>query len=103
MKQRAFSLHPRAKQDYRSIWLLVAKRDGEERADKLLSRIEAFCRSLGEFPDIGTCHDERFPGLRSVGIPGLKSAAVLFFVGTDRIVVLRVGYLGRDVWSNLKI
>lgn len=103
MKQREFSLHPRAKRDYRSIWLLVAKRDGEERADKLLSRIEAFCRSLREFSDIGTRHDERLPGLRSVGIPGLKSAAVLFFVTTDRIVVLRVSYLGQDVWTDLNL
>ena len=103
MKQRAFSLHPRAKQDYRSIWRLVAQKDGEARADSLLSRIEAFCRSLGEFSDIGTRHDERFRGLRSVGIPGLKSVVVLFFIGKDHVVVLRVGYLGKDVWSDLKL
>lgn len=103
MKERDFSLHPRAKQDYRSLWLLVTHRDGEERADKVLSRIEAFCLSLGEFADIGTRHDERFPGLRSVGIPGLKSAAVLFFVDGKRVVVLRVGYLGQDIWSDIEL
>jgi len=73
----------------------VTQRDGEERADKVLSRIEAFCRSLEEFADIGTRHDERFAGLRSVGIPGLKSAAVLFWVGDGRVVVLRWAISGR--------
>lgn len=53
MMRREFALHPVAKQDLVDAWLLVYRNDGEERADKLTARIEAFIRSLPEFPFIG--------------------------------------------------
>lgn len=102
MKRRVFVLHPAARTDLLQIWKLVADNDGDERADGVLGRIEAFMRSLEEFSDIGTRHDDRRPGLRSCGVPGLKTASILFVVTAERVTVVRVGYLGRNVWVGLQ-
>jgi len=101
MKQRRFSLHDAAQNDVLEIWELIARRDGSDRADAVHARIEAFCRSLREFAEIGTRYDERRPGLRSTGIPGLRSVTVMFQVDADTVTVLRIGYLGRNVFENL--
>lgn len=101
MKRRKFSLDSIARRDLKEIWLLIANRDGAERADSVVTRMRAFCLSLHEFAAIGTRHDDCRPGLRSVGIPGLKSATILFRVTDDAVVVIGVGYLGRDVWARL--
>jgi len=82
-------------------WLLVAQNDGRERADALAARIEAFCLGLSEFAEIGTRHDERFKGLRSVGVPGLRSVTLLFVVRSDVVTVIRIGYLGQNVWRDI--
>jgi plasmid stabilization system protein ParE len=101
MKPRHFTLHVAAQADLADAWQLVALNDGTERADAVYARMEAFCRSLGEFAEIGTRHDHRLPGLRSVGIPSLRRATVLFRVTADTVTVLRIGYLGRNVWDHL--
>lgn len=101
MKPRVLVFHPAARADLGRAWLLVAQNDGEERAHALFARLEAFCMLLGEFADIGTRHDDRYPGLRSVGVPGLRSATVLFLVRPDVVTVIRTGYLGQNVWQDL--
>lgn len=101
MKRRVFALHPAARTDLLQIWQLIADNDGDERADGVLGRIEAFVRSLEEFADIGTRHDDRLSGLRSCGVPGLRTALVLFVVTAARVTVVRVGYLGRNVWVGV--
>lgn len=101
MKTRSFRLSKDARGDLVDIWHLIYKRDGVERAEGVYARIEAFCRSLGEFAEIGTRHDDRRPGLRTVGIPGLRTVTVLFLVQPERVTVLRIGYLGRDVWAGI--
>ena len=101
MKPRSFRFHKDARADLVDTWRLIYIHDGAERADGLYARIEAFCRSLGEFAEIGTRHDDRRPGLRSVGIPGLRTVTILFLVQSDRVTVLRIGYLGRDVWVGV--
>lgn len=101
MTPRAFALAAGAVQDLQEVWLLVASRDGAERADRLVAKIEAFCLRLADVPNIGTRHDERYPGLRSVGVVGLRKAMVQFTATAERVTVLRVGYLGRNVWAEL--
>jgi hypothetical protein len=39
------------------------------------------------------------PRLR--GIPRLERGSVLFLVGEARVTVMRVGYLGKDIWSGI--
>lgn len=99
--QRILALHPDAQTDLVDVWELVRRNDGAQRADKVLARIEVFLRRLEEFPHIGSRHEEQRPGLRSCGVPGLKGAVVVFQVTTRHTVVLRVGYLGRDVVNAL--
>ena len=101
MKRRAFVLHDAAKEDLVAAWRLVAANDGPDRANAVYARMEAFCRSLADFADIGTRHDERRPGLRSVGIPGLRRASGQFLVSDATVIVLRIGYLGRNVTQGL--
>lgn len=101
MKARVLVFEPSARTDMGRAWLLVAQNDGEERADAVLARMEAFCRSLVEFAEIGTRHDEHYKGLRTVSVPGLRKATVLFLVKSDSVIVIRVGYLGQNVWQNL--
>ena len=101
MKQRRLVFQPAAQADILDIWELVAANDGPARADSVLRKIEALCRSLATMPAIGTRHDDRYPGLRSTGVPGLRRASVIFQVGETTVVVLRVGYLGRDVFAAI--
>ena len=101
MKRREFAFDPLARRDIKDAWRLVHRRDGSGRADGVVARIEAFCRSLGEFSDIGTRHDDFRSGLRSTGVHGLKTAAVYFVVAGDKVTVVGVSYLGREVWTRV--
>lgn len=102
MTSRIFLFHPDAKADMLDIWRLVCRRDGDTRADALCERIEAFCRRLAYFAVMGTKHDDVRPGLRSVGIPGLRRVSILFLVQPERLTIIRIGYLGRNVWEGLR-
>src|SRR4051812_6325585 len=101
MKRRMLRFSREATGDMADAWQRVFVADGEQRADKVFGIMEGFCRSLAEFAEIGTKHDKRMPGLRSTGIPLLKKGSVLFVIGEEQVVVLRVGYLGKDVWSDI--
>ena len=103
MKERELLLAADAVEDLDDVAELIERADGPERADAVVRRIESFCRTLAEFSAIGTRHDERTAGLRSVGIPGLRSATVLFIVSDDRVIVVAIGYLGRDVWARFPL
>ena len=101
MSRHAFVLHPAAKDDLVNIWLLVYRNDGSARADGVIARIEAFVRSLEEFPHVGRAEDSRRPGLRTVSIPKLRKSVVVFRVAQGRGTVLRIGYLGANVIETL--
>lgn len=101
MKSRLLVYHPAAHADLVRAWSLVAQNDGAERADRLFARLESFCQGLAEFATVGTRHNDRFDGLRSVGVPGMKTATVLFLVRGENVTVLRVGYLGQNVWQDI--
>lgn len=98
----AFSYSAEAVADILDLWQLIYERDGPQRADGVRGRIEAFCQGLGDFPKVGTRHDDLLLGLRSTGIPGLKTVTLLFVVTAQRVTILRIGYLGRDVWSAIQ-
>jgi toxin ParE1/3/4 len=102
MRRRDFRYSPEATNDLADVWELIYRNDGETRADGVHARIEAFCRSLEDFPEIGTRHNDRLPGLRSTGVPGLKTVTVLFVVTRHRVTILRIGYLGANVWTSIR-
>lgn len=101
MTIRSLRFHLDASADLIDIWKLVDRNDGADRADRLLARIEAFCRSLPEFPEIGRTHDDKGVNLRSVSIPGLPKAVVVFYLTNQQVTILRIAYLGRNVWTNI--
>lgn len=103
MKPRKLKILTKARTDLRRAAQLVRRNDGNERARQLIARIEAFVRRLAEFADIGTRHDHRRSGLRSVGVPGLKTITIVFGVSDDSVVVYRIGYLGQNVFSEFPI
>lgn len=101
MSRRTFALHPAAQQDLLDTWSLVQRNDGDQRANKVTARIEAFIRSLPDFPYIGRMYDSRRVGLRSTSVPGLNTVTVIFRLTDDSITVLRIGYLGRNVMARI--
>ncbi len=102
MKQRKLSLDAEARRDIKEAWRLINRQDGSDRADGVVVRIQTFCMSLAEFGDIGSRHDDTRPGLRSTGVPGLSTASVFFVVSGDKVTVVGVSYLGRNVWSRFE-
>lgn len=100
MKHRALAFSPGAIRDVADIWSLIEANDGDKRATRVTATIDAFCRRLAEVPNIGTRHPERHPGLRSTGVPGLRTVTVLFLVTASSVSVIRIGYLGRNIWAN---
>lgn len=101
MKRRKVVTQAAARADLHAAWSLVAANDGSQRANGLRNRIEAFLRSLQHFASIGTPHDDIRPGLRSTGVPGLRKTTILFLVTPTHVFILRIGYLGHDVWTDL--
>jgi plasmid stabilization system protein ParE len=102
VKSRVLKLTASAQLDLFEAWRLIAERDGEERADAVRSRIMAFLFGLAEFAEIGTRHDERRRGLRTSGIPGLRSISILFRISGDQVTVIAISYLGRDLGARLE-
>lgn len=103
MNAKDVAFHAEAIDDLLQAWHLVCRNDGSERADRLVRRIETFCFRLGQMPMIGTARDNVAPGLRTVGVLGLSTVTVAFQVQAERLLVVRIGYLGRDVLADLRL
>lgn len=88
--------------DLHEIWDLVVRNDGEQRAESLTAKIETFCCRIGAMPGIGTPQGDRREGLRSVGVVGLRKASVVFRVSDREVSIIRVSYLGRNVWAAIE-
>lgn len=101
MRRRTLRLTAAADNDLYEVWTLVAERDGTARADQLKARLLSFLQSLQDFAELGSRHDDHVVGLRSSGVPGLRSAAVVFHVSGERVTVVAISYLGRDVWTRV--
>lgn len=101
MRRRKLLLTAPARADLLAAWKLVAANDGIHRANSLRARVLAFIEGFQDFAGMGTPHPRLHPGLRSTGVPGLKTFTVLFVVTDDTVTVVRISYLGRDVWTGL--
>lgn len=100
MKAVPVTYHTHAVADLADIWVLVADNDGADRADRLVARIEAACQTIGEVPHVGTLLNGPVPGVRSTHIRGNRSGAIVFRFTSATVTILRISYLGRNVWSN---
>lgn len=101
MRRLPVLFDPKSLDDLEDIWQLIGSQDGAERANAVLARIETYCVSLGSMPRIGTGHDGRLLGLRTVSVRTVTKATVVFHVTTDVVTVLRISYLGKPVIEDL--
>ena len=101
MKAVPVTYHPHALADLADIWGLVADNDGADRADRLVARIEAACQAIGAVPHIGTLLKGPVPGVRSTRIKGVRSGALVFHSTPATVTILRISYLGSNVWTNI--
>jgi toxin ParE1/3/4 len=58
---------PQAETDLDDIWWHIAQ-DNPDAADRLLDTIDERCKTLAQFPYIGTSRDELLPDLRSLPV-----------------------------------
>ena len=90
---------PGAEADLDGIEQYLSARFSKANAQKYISRIVAYCRSLALAPYRGTKRDDLGPGLRTIGFE--RRVTIGFHVETGRIVIFGVFYGGRRLESVL--
>ncbi|MBW4476692.1 MAG: type II toxin-antitoxin system RelE/ParE family toxin [Tolypothrix brevis GSE-NOS-MK-07-07A] len=100
MKQYSVIFSPRAEQQLGSLYVYIADRGGEERAERYISGIIAFCQGLSTFPERGTKRDDLRPHLRVIGYA--KRVAIAFSVKDDGVMIHGVFNRGQDYDSILQ-
>ncbi len=94
MKQYTVIFSPRAEEQLGSLYAYIAEHGGEERAERYIGGIVAFCQSLSTFPERGTKRDDVRTGLRIIGYA--KRVTVAFSVKGDRVTIHGIFYGGQD-------
>ena len=82
-----------ARLDLIEIWEFVA-RSSAARADRLTESIDAKCRLLAQFPEMGRSREELAPGVRSTLV---ERYVILYRPLEDGMEVLRVIHGSRDL------
>ncbi|WP_200819256.1 type II toxin-antitoxin system RelE/ParE family toxin [Tolypothrix sp. NIES-4075] len=100
MKQYSVIFSPRAEQQLGSLYVYIADRGGEERAERYISGIIAFCQGLSTFPERGTKRDDLRPDLRVIGYA--KRVTIAFSVKDDRVIIHGVFNRGQDYDSIMQ-
>jgi toxin ParE1/3/4 len=91
---------PLAERHLDSLHQYITGHASEERADKYVGRIVAFCKSLTTFPMRGTPRDDLLPGLR---VTGFERRVTIAFVVTDAAVLIEgIFYGGRDFEATFR-
>lgn len=92
----SFRLLPQAEHDLQEIADYIAL-DDPRAADKQLHRFAASFRRLGEFPELGTAHDDVRPGMRLLPVgPYL----ILYRIAEKGVEIVRVIHGARE-WQEL--
>lgn len=100
MKQYRVIFSPRAEQQLGSLYSYISDLGGEERAERYIKGIIAFCQGLSTFPERGTKRDDLRPNLRVIGYA--KRATIAFSVTTDQVIIHGVFYGGQDYDSVMQ-
>lgn len=93
--------HPKARANLLDLYGYLAEKAGEAVAENFVSGLHAYCDGLKTFPHRGTCRDDLYPGLRTLGYR--KRATVTFMVRDQRVIILGVFYRGQDFEKHLPI
>lgn len=100
MKQYSVIFSPRAEQQLGSLYAYIDAHSGEERAERYISDIIAFCQGLSIFPERRTKRDELRSDLRVIGYA--RRVTIAFSVKTDRVIIHGVFYGGQDYDSVMQ-
>lgn len=94
---RHYEVHftPEAETDLLELYDYIAEHGSPDRALGYVERIEHWCDSLATFPERGTVRDDIRPGLRVTSFD--RHVSIAFHVTSDRVVILRIFYAGRDI------
>ena len=84
---------PQAETDLDDIWWHIAQ-DNPDAADRLLDTIDERCKTLAQFPYIGTSRDDLLPNLRSLPV---GNYLIFYLPLPDGIEVVRVLAGMRDI------
>ena len=98
MRQRSIEISDEARQDLFALYGWIAEAGSPQAALAYVERIEVFCNGLGIASERGSLRDDIRPGLRVIGFE--RSASIAFIVESERVVVLRVFYGGRN-WTKI--
>jgi toxin ParE1/3/4 len=77
------------------------ERDSPANARRFVQRVEAFCLSLGDFPERGTKREDLGAGIRVLGFK--RRVTIIMAVSAETVEVLRVLYGGRDFERLLRM
>jgi toxin ParE1/3/4 len=91
---------PAAEADLIALYDYIARQAGRTIALGYITRIEAACMALAEFPERGTRRDDIWPGLRTMGFE--RRATIAFRILGARVEIVTIAYGGRDFESGLK-
>ncbi len=97
---RKVYFRPQAETDLFALYEYIASKTSETIAGSYLSRIEAACLALANFPERGTRRDDIVPGLRTIGFE--RRATIAFRVLKTRVEIVTIAYGGRDFESDLR-
>lgn len=98
MKEREVLFSFKAEAELLELYEWIATAASPDVAFGYVTRIEAFCQRLGIASERGLSRDDIRPGLRIIGFE--RRVTVAFTVESDRVVILRLFYGGRD-WETL--
>ncbi len=91
------TLTPDSLEDLREIREYITRTGSQERADRYLAQLEAFCEGLAIAPMRGEDRWQSRPGLRSIGFGRRVSVFFIVSVEEQRVEVLNFRYGGRQI------
>ncbi len=93
MRKIVFS--PEARDDLFELYRYISERGAPNAAMAYVTRLEARCANLADFPEQGSRRDDIRPGLRLVGFE--RRTEIAFHVTSSAVVIDRIFHGGRAV------
>jgi toxin ParE1/3/4 len=90
---------PLAERQIDTLHQYISRRSNEERADRCVSRILAYCNGFAIFPQRGSARDDVLPGLRVTGFE--RRVTIAYIVTAEAVLIEGVFYGGQDFEAKL--
>jgi toxin ParE1/3/4 len=89
---------PEAREDLDGIFNYIRQNTGDAVAARYIERIDAYCKSLGDFPVRGSRRDDLLTGMRLVAFE--RRLSIGFQIVGRNVIFLRFLYGGRQFGSG---